>query len=57
MHKMKYTTHMVCKHCSKSYMHPGCVGKAEEESLWALRKGSFISKDLADVITWYISVY
>src|SRR5947207_7916537 len=27
---MKYTTHVVCKHCSKSYMHPDCVGKTEE---------------------------
>jgi hypothetical protein len=30
VHKTKHTTHVVCKHCSKSYTHPGCVGKAEE---------------------------
>lgn len=30
VHKTKHTTHVVCKHCSKSYTHPDCVGKAEE---------------------------
>src|SRR5947207_446380 len=30
MHKMKHTTHVVCKHCSKSYTHPDYVGKTEE---------------------------
>src|SRR5947207_4075079 len=33
MYKMKYTTHVVCKHCSKSYMHPDCVGKTEESDI------------------------
>ena len=32
MHKIKYITHVLCKHCSKSYAHPGSIGKDENNS-------------------------
>ena len=33
VHKTKYIIHVICKHCSKSYTHLDCVGKAEEDGI------------------------